>query len=95
MIIARGTVGLGTGGEYPAFSTSASEAANEHKLKNGGPIFVLVTSLPLSFGGPLAMIACLIVLSSATSSHLSTVWTVCFAIGSGLPLTILISVSKC
>ena len=30
MTVARGIVGFGTGGEYPASSTSASEAANEH-----------------------------------------------------------------
>lgn len=88
MTISRGIVGFGTGGEYPASSTSASEAANEHALKNRGPIFILVTNLPLSFGGPLAVIVFLIVLSAATTSHLSTVWRVCFGIGCLLPLTV-------
>ncbi|KAF0315335.1 putative glycerophosphoinositol permease [Colletotrichum asianum] len=55
MTVARGIIGFGAGGEYPASSTSASEAANEHSLKNRGPIFILVTNLPLSFGGPLAV----------------------------------------
>ena len=86
--IARGIVGFGTGGEYPASSTSASEAANEHALKRRGPIFILVTNLPLSFGGPLAVIVFLIVLSICTSAHLSTVWRVCFGIGCVLPLTV-------
>ena len=88
MTISRGIVGFGTGGEYPASSTSASEAANEHALKNRGPIFILVTNLPLSFGGPLAVIVFLIVLSAATQAHLSTVWRVCFGIGCLLPLTV-------
>ena len=88
MTIARGIVGFGTGGEYPASSTSASEAANEHALKRRGPIFILVTNLPLSFGGPLAVIVFLIVLSAATTKHLSTVWRVCFGIGCLLPLTV-------
>lgn len=88
MTIARGIVGFGTGGEYPASSTSASEAANEHALKNRGPIFILVTNLPLSFGGPLAVIVFLIVISAAGANHLSTVWRVCFGIGCLLPLTV-------
>lgn len=88
MTISRGIVGFGTGGEYPASSTSASEAANEHTLKQRGPIFIMVTNFPLSFGGPLAVIVFLIVLSAAGSNHLSTVWRVCFGIGCILPLTV-------
>jgi len=75
-------------GEYPASSTSASEAANEHRLKERGPIFILVTNLPLSFGGPLAVSIFLIVLSAAGENRLSTVWRVCFAIGVLFPLTV-------
>ena len=73
LTVARGIVGFGTGGEYPASSTSASEAANEHTPKARGPIFILVTNLPLSFGGPFAVITFLIVLSAAGTDHLSTV----------------------
>jgi MFS family permease len=75
-------------GEYPASSTSASEAANERTLKNRGPIFILVTNLPLSFGGPLAVSIFLIVLSACQDGHLGTVWRVCFGIGVLFPLTI-------
>lgn len=75
-------------GEYPASSTSASEAANEHTLKRRGPIFIMVTNFPLSFGGPLAVIIFLIVLSAATTKHLSTVWRVCFGIGCLFPLAV-------
>ena len=83
LTISRGVTGFGTGGEYPASSTSASEAANEHTLKQRGPIFILVTNLPLSFGGPLAISVFLIVFSAAKSNgstHLSTVWRVCFGV---------------
>ena len=86
--VARGVVGFGTGGEYPASSTSASEAANEHTLKRRGPVFILVTNLPLSFGGPLAVMVFLVVLRICTRAHLSTVWRVCFGIGCVLPLTV-------
>lgn len=90
MTIARGIVGFGTGGEYPASSTSASEAANEHHATSNkrGPIFILVTNLPLSFGGPFAVIVFLIVLSAARETHLSTVWRVCFGIGCIFPLAV-------
>ena len=88
LTVSRGIVGFGTGGEYPASSTSASEAANEHALKSRGPIFILVTNLPLSMGGPIAVIVFLIVLSAAGQTHLSTIWRVCFGIGCLLPLTV-------
>lgn len=88
LTIARGIVGFGTGGEYPASSTSASEAANEHTLKQRGPIFILVTNLPLSFGGPMAVSIFLIVLAACNYAHFSTVWRVCFGIGCVFPLSI-------
>jgi MFS family permease len=88
LTVSRGIVGFGVGGEYPASSTSASEAANEHRLKQRGPIFILVTNLPLSFGGPFAVIVFLIVASAAGQDRLSTIWRVCFGIGCLLPLTV-------
>ncbi|KAK9234740.1 major facilitator superfamily domain-containing protein, partial [Lipomyces kononenkoae] len=88
LVVARGIVGFGTGGEYPASSTAASEAANETALAQRGPIFVMVTNLPLSFGGPFAISVFLIVLSAAGQNHLSTVWRVCFGIGCVWPLTV-------
>ncbi|EXA35251.1 hypothetical protein FOVG_14010 [Fusarium oxysporum f. sp. pisi HDV247] len=88
LTVARGVVGFGTGGEYPASSTSASESANERALNNRGPIFILVTNLPLSFGGPLAVSIFMVVLSAAGTDNLSTVWRVCFGIGIFLPLTV-------
>ncbi|TGO38277.1 hypothetical protein BHYA_0078g00290 [Botrytis hyacinthi] len=88
MTVARGIIGFGVGGEYPASSTSASEAANEHAPKNRGPIFILVTNLPLSFGGPLAVSIFLIVLAACDYKHYNTVWRVCFGIGCILPLSV-------
>jgi len=90
LTFARGITGIGVGGEYPAGSVSASEAANERVLKHRGPVFIMVTNFVLSFGGPLAVSVFLIVLSAAGETHLSTVWRVCFGIGILLPLTVLI-----
>ena len=75
-------------GEYPASSTSASEAANQHALSSRGPVFILVTNLPLSFGTPLAVSIFLVVFSACKQAHYSTVWRVCFGIGCLLPLSI-------
>ncbi|KAI0698340.1 major facilitator superfamily domain-containing protein [Cytidiella melzeri] len=88
LTFARGLTGVGVGGEYPASSTSASESANEAMLKNRGPVIVMVTNFVLSFGGPLAVLTFLIVLSAAGENHLATVWRVCFGIGIVLPLTV-------
>ncbi|KAA1468145.1 MFS Git1p-like glycerophosphoinositol permease [Dentipellis sp. KUC8613] len=90
LTFARGITGIGVGGEYPASSTSASEAANEKMVKNRGPVFIMVTNFVLSFGGPLAVSVFLIVLSAAGEDHLPTVWRVCFGIGILLPLSVLI-----
>ncbi|GJE94428.1 MFS Git1p-like glycerophosphoinositol permease [Phanerochaete sordida] len=88
LTFARGITGIGVGGEYPASSTAASEAANEKMIKNRGPVFIMVTNFVLSFGGPLAVSVFLIVLSAAGEDHLNTVWRVCFGIGILLPLTV-------
>ena len=88
LTVARGITGFGVGGEYPASSTSASEAANEHRLEQRGPIFILVTNLPLSFGGPFAVIVFLIVLSAAGATRYSTIWRVCMAVGCVFPLSV-------
>ncbi|KAI0080258.1 MFS Git1p-like glycerophosphoinositol permease [Panus rudis PR-1116 ss-1] len=88
LTFSRGITGIGVGGEYPASSTSASEAANEKMIKQRGPVFIMVTNFVLSFGGPLAVSVFLIVLSAAGENHLQTVWRVCFGIGIILPLTV-------
>lgn len=87
MVVSRGIIGFGNGGEYPASSTSASEAANEATRRRGG-VFVMVTNLPLSFGGPFAIIVFIIVYCAAGKEHLSTIWRVCFGIGCIWPLSV-------
>ncbi|KAI0200262.1 putative glycerophosphoinositol permease [Astrocystis sublimbata] len=88
LAVARGVTGFGTGGEYPASSVSASEAANEHTPTQRGPVFILVTNLPLSFGGPFVLAVFLIVLNAAGADHLNTVWRVSFGIGVIWPLSV-------
>ncbi|KAE8214458.1 hypothetical protein CF319_g9089, partial [Tilletia indica] len=98
LTIARGGVGVGVGGEYPASSTSASEAANEKfGRKKRGIVFVFVTHVALVLGGFSAISVFLIVLSAAqygntTSTSdmrsLDITWRVCFGIGAFLPLIV-------
>lgn len=85
LIISRGVTGFGIGAEYPSSSVSASEAANESVKRRGGT-FVLVTNLPLSFGGPLALCIFLIVYQ-ITGKH-DGLWRTMFAIGAFLPLSV-------
>nr|QFR37059.1 MFS transporter [Cyberlindnera americana] len=86
-LVMRGAIGVGVGGEYSACSSASSESANEAS-KNRGKVFVLVTNLPLSLGGPIAISVFLIVYSAAGSDHLNTVWRVCTALGAVWPLVI-------
>jgi MFS family permease len=90
LTFSRGLTGIGVGGEYPAASTSASEAANEQMLSKRGPVFVMVTNVVLTLGSPLASSVFLIVLSIAGENNLSTVWRVCFGFGIFLPLMVLV-----
>lgn len=43
LVVARGVVGVGLGGEYPASSTSALEGADDRLAKRRGPVFIMVT----------------------------------------------------
>lgn len=85
LIIFRGVTGFGIGAEYPSCSVSANEAANETVKRRGG-VFVLVTNLPLSFGGPFALIIFLIVYQITGTSN--GLWRTMFAIGAFWPLSV-------
>ncbi|KAN0135740.1 MFS Git1p-like glycerophosphoinositol permease [Lactarius tabidus] len=85
LTFSRGLTGIGVGGEYPAASTSASEAANEHML-----MFVMATCFALTLGGPLSSSVFLVALSTFGENHLTTVWRVCFGFGIFLPLLVLV-----
>ncbi|KNZ71992.1 putative metabolite transport protein GIT1 [Termitomyces sp. J132] len=87
-ILATAAHGEGVGGEYPAASTSASEAANQASVQTRGPVFLMVTSFVLTLGGFLAVSVFLVVLSAAGTDHLQTVWRVCFGVGIVLPLAV-------
>lgn len=86
LIIFRGVTGFGVGAEYPSCSVSTNEAANEAVKRRGG-VFCLVTNLPLSFGGPFALIIFLIVYQ-ITDGVTNGLWRALFAIGAFWPLSV-------
>ncbi|KAF7322437.1 MFS transporter [Mycena chlorophos] len=88
--IARGITGLGVGGEYPSSSTSAAEASNERMVKQRGPVFIMVTNVMLSVGGPVACILYLIVFQAAggLNANLNTVWRTVVGISVVPPLIV-------
>lgn len=89
LIVSRGVIGLGVGAEYSACSTSSSEACNNSVKRRGG-MFVMSTNLPLSFGGPAALIIFLIVNQiCGNGKHLDPLWRIMFALGCVWPLSII------
>ncbi|KDN40344.1 MFS general substrate transporter [Tilletiaria anomala UBC 951] len=98
LTVSRGVVGFGVGGEYPASSVSASEASNErYGQKSRSSVFIAVTNVVLSLGGPFAVSVFLIVLSATGYSNttqawdlkrLDITWRVCFGFGALLPLSV-------
>lgn len=102
LIVARGAIGFGVGGEYPASSVSAGEAADERYSSKAqrDSIFIWVTNVVLTFGGPLASSVFLIVLSAtgygethtprgaSDMRKLDITWRICFGIGALLPMTV-------
>ncbi|WOO85442.1 Glycerophosphoinositol permease 1 [Vanrija pseudolonga] len=97
LTVARGTAGVGVGGEYPACSTSASESANEKFGRNRGMVFILVTNLMLSIGGPIVISLFLLIINaagykgtkSASDLHkLSYTWRILMGIGIIIPLSV-------
>ena len=89
LTVMRGLVGIGVGAEYPTSTLSANESANEYTTTNRGGILVMVTNLPLSFGGPFASIIFLIVYKICSGTeHLEAIWRTVFALGCFWPLTV-------
>lgn len=89
LTVMRGLVGIGVGAEYPTSTLSANESANEYTTTKRGGILVMVTNLPLAFGGPFATIIFLIVYKICSGTkHLEAIWRTVFAIGCFWPLSV-------
>ncbi|OCF56584.1 hypothetical protein L486_05435 [Kwoniella mangroviensis CBS 10435] len=97
LTVSRGMVGVGVGGEYPACSTSASESANEKFGRDRGKVFILVTNLMLSIGGPIVISIFLLIINAAGYKGTTTpddlyklkyTWRICMGVGVLIPLSV-------
>ncbi|ORY28642.1 putative glycerophosphoinositol permease [Naematelia encephala] len=97
LTVARGTAGVGVGGEYPACSTAASESANEKFGRDRGKVFILVTNLMLSIGGPIVISLFLLIINGAhyhgttdasDTYKLQYTWRILMGIGILIPLSV-------
>ncbi|ORX53642.1 MFS general substrate transporter [Hesseltinella vesiculosa] len=89
MVIARGILGVGVGGEYPCSSVSAGESADEVSSGNRGKLFVLVTNFVIDFGYVVSAIVPTILLAIFTEDRLEPVWRLSFGLGIIPPLSVL------
>lgn len=89
LIIGRGILGFGVGGEYPCSATSSIESANEKLTpKERTTPFIMSTNFFVAMGVPLSTSIFLIVEAICKDDHLNAIWRTCFAIGAVIPLSI-------
>jgi MFS family permease len=88
MIIARGVLGVGVGGEYPCSSVSAGESADEVAPGKRGRLFVLVTDVVIDAGYVLSAIVPVILLA-IFKDNLEPVWRLSLGLGCIPPLSVL------
>ncbi|KAI8358428.1 major facilitator superfamily domain-containing protein [Choanephora cucurbitarum] len=88
MIISRGILGVGVGGEYPCSSVSAGESADEVAPGKRGGLFVLVTNFVIDLGYVISAIIPVILLA-IFKDNLEPVWRLCLGLGIVPPLSVL------
>ncbi|KAG0169134.1 Plasma membrane permease, mediates uptake of glycerophosphoinositol and glycerophosphocholine [Apophysomyces sp. BC1034] len=88
MIIARGVIGVGVGGEYPCSSVSAGESADEFAPGKRGTIFIFVTNFVIDVGYVISAIVPVILLA-IFKDNLEPVWRLCLGLGILPPLSVL------
>ncbi|KAI8990310.1 major facilitator superfamily domain-containing protein [Pilobolus umbonatus] len=88
MIVARGILGVGVGGEYPCSSVSAGESADEVSPGRRGFLFVMVTNFVIDLGFVLSAIIPVILLA-IFKNNLEPVWRISLGLGVIPPLSVL------
>ncbi|KAI8335474.1 major facilitator superfamily domain-containing protein [Chlamydoabsidia padenii] len=89
MVIARGILGVGVGGEYPCSSVSAGESADEVSPSNRGKLFVLLTNFVIDFGYVVSALIPLILLAIYSEDNLEPVWRLSLGLGVVPPTIVL------
>ncbi|GAN09914.1 MFS transporter, PHS family, inorganic phosphate transporter [Mucor ambiguus] len=88
MIISRGILGVGVGGEYPCSSVSAGESADEVAPGKRGGLFVMVTNFVIDLGYVISAIVPVILLA-IFKDNLEPVWRLSLGLGVVPPLSVL------
>ncbi|CCH42878.1 Inorganic phosphate transporter [Wickerhamomyces ciferrii] len=89
LIIGRGVLGVGIGGDYPAAASAGIETANEKmSAKKRTAPYILTTNFFIATGVPIATIVFLIVHEIWGPENLNGIWRTCFAVGGFIPLSI-------
>ncbi|KAI8335404.1 major facilitator superfamily domain-containing protein [Chlamydoabsidia padenii] len=89
MVIARGVLGVGVGGEYPCSSVSAGESADEVSPGHRGKLFVMVTNFVIDLGYVISAIVPVILLAIFSENNLEPVWRLTLGLGIIPPLSVL------
>lgn len=80
LVVYRGIVGVGVGGEYPCSSANASEATEETSPRSRGSVFIMVTNFALVIGGVLSIVVQVVLLKIFGSNDLEPVWRISFGL---------------
>ncbi|KAI8148849.1 major facilitator superfamily domain-containing protein [Fennellomyces sp. T-0311] len=88
MVVARGVLGVGVGGEYPCSSVSAGESADDVAPGKRGALFVLVTNFVIDLGYVVSAIV-VVILLAIFKDRLEPVWRLALGLGVIPPLSVL------
>ncbi|KAI9490886.1 major facilitator superfamily domain-containing protein [Zychaea mexicana] len=88
MVVSRGVLGVGVGGEYPCSSVSAGESADDVAPGKRGALFVLVTNFVIDVGYVVSAIV-VVILLAIFKDNLEPVWRLALGLGIVPPLSVL------
>ncbi|GJQ13580.1 hypothetical protein GpartN1_g5371.t1 [Galdieria partita] len=81
LVVYRGIVGVGIGGEYPCATTNASEATEERNYNKRGLYVCLVSNVTFVLGGIVCMLAQLILFKIFGIGSMEPIWRISFGLG--------------
>ncbi|KAJ2957114.1 hypothetical protein NQZ79_g7128 [Umbelopsis isabellina] len=89
LVVSRGIMGVGVGGEYPCSSVAAGESADEVLPNRRGLLFIMVTNFMIDFGYVISALVPIILLAIFGEEHLEPVWRLSLGLGIIPPLSVL------
>lgn len=89
MTVARGTAGVGVGGEYPTSAAAALEGSEESFVGHRGPIQVLMSTLMATSGGPVCTFVYLMSLLGS-NNNLKVAFHAMYSVAIFLPIIVVL-----